>query len=311
MSRPARFCARPWLIPGGYYRWPSIRQGTRLLTGGEDDAARLWEVPTGRYLDRKFNHDDGVMAVSFSPSGALALTASADGSAKLWDIASGQQRSVFRHRALRAPRCVQSRRQEHPDREQRWDRPALGRGVRAAHRRASGPSRCGDLCGSSVRGGDTVLTGSKDKTAQLWQSATTSRWGPALAHQGTVLAVAYSPDLKTVATASGDATARLWDIATGRPLGGALRHGSYVGDLDFTRDGHRLITGSSDNLARIWVLPEMLEASPQRLAAWVQTLCGMELTSNEALRVLSPQDWERRRQRPRRARRPAHPRAMS
>ena len=64
-----------------------------------------------------------------------------------------------------------------------------------------------------------------------------------------MLAVAYSPDLKTVATASGDATARLWDIATGRPLGGALRHGSYVGDLDFTRDGHRLITGSSDNLA--------------------------------------------------------------
>ena len=44
------------------------------------------------------------------------------------------------------------------------------------------------------------------------------------------------------------------------------------------------------------MLPETLEASPQRLTAWVQTLCGMELTSNEALRVLSPQDWEKRRQ---------------
>ena len=59
------------------------------------------------------------------------------------------------------------------------------------------------------------------------------------------------------------------------------------------------------------MLPETLEASPQRLTAWVQTLCGMELTSNEALRVLSPQDWEKPAPGTRRARRPAHPRAMS
>ena len=142
--------------------------------------------------------------------------------------------------------------------------------------------------------GETILTGSKDNTAQLWRVAATRRLGPALAHQGPVLAVAYNPDQLTVATACGDGTARLWDIATGRPLGPALRHHNAVADLAFSPDGRRLITGSMDRSARIWVLPETLDASPQRLVLWVETLSGMELTSNKALSVLSPSEWEKR-----------------
>ncbi len=42
-----------------------------------------------------------------------------------------------------------------------------------------------------------------------------------LTHQGSVDAVAFSPDGKTVLTGSHDGTARLWDAATGQPLGRA------------------------------------------------------------------------------------------
>ncbi len=52
--------------------------------------------------------------------------------------------------------------------------------------------------------GKTVLTGSGDKSAQLWETATGKPLGPPLQHQNTVTAVAFSPDGKTVLTASAD-----------------------------------------------------------------------------------------------------------
>jgi WD40 repeat protein len=61
--------------------------------------------------------------------------------------------------------------------------------------------------------GKTVLTGSWDKTARLWDATTGRPLGPPLTHQGGVEAVAFSPDGKTVLTGSSDKTARLWDLS--------------------------------------------------------------------------------------------------
>ncbi len=62
--------------------------------------------------------------------------------------------------------------------------------------------------------GKTVITGSEDGTARLWDASTGRPLGPPLTHQGAVRAVAFSPDGKTVITGSRDGTARLWDVAT-------------------------------------------------------------------------------------------------
>src|SRR5262249_51331943 len=61
--------------------------------------------------------------------------------------------------------------------------------------------------------GKSVLTGSDDRTARLWDAATGQPLGPPLAHQGPVRAVAFSPDGKSVLTGSWDKTARLWDVS--------------------------------------------------------------------------------------------------
>ena len=66
--------------------------------------------------------------------------------------------------------------------------------------------------------GKTVLTGSGDKMARLWESATGKPLGPPLQHDKGVTAVAISPDGKTVLTASQDKTARLWRAP--RPVDG-------------------------------------------------------------------------------------------
>jgi eukaryotic-like serine/threonine-protein kinase len=59
--------------------------------------------------------------------------------------------------------------------------------------------------------GKTVVTGSYDQTARLWEVGTGQPLGPPLPHQDAVRAVAFSPDGKTVVTGSADKTARLWE----------------------------------------------------------------------------------------------------
>jgi WD40 repeat protein len=62
--------------------------------------------------------------------------------------------------------------------------------------------------------GTTVITGSYDRTARLWDVSTGRPIGQPLTHQDAVSAVAFSPDGTTVITGSRDGTARFWDVAT-------------------------------------------------------------------------------------------------
>ena len=65
--------------------------------------------------------------------------------------------------------------------------------------------------------GKTVMTGSADKTARLWDASTGQPLGLTLTHQEGVSAVAFSPDGKAVITGSMDKTARLWDVVAEFP----------------------------------------------------------------------------------------------
>ena len=101
--------------------------------------------------------------------------------------------------------------------------------------------------------GKTVLTGSDDNTARLWDAETGQflRVAP-FQHALRIRAVAISPDGQTVITGSADHTARLWDAATGEPQGNPLTHDDQVLSVAFSHDGTIILTGSSDNTARLW-----------------------------------------------------------
>jgi hypothetical protein len=104
--------------------------------------------------------------------------------------------------------------------------------------------------------GATVLTGSGDKTARLWDAQTGAPRGEPLKHEGAVNAVAFSPDGATVLTGSYDNTARLWDAKTGKPRGEPLKHEFAVEAVAFSPDGATVLTGSgsvfSRGEARLW-----------------------------------------------------------
>jgi WD40 repeat protein len=100
--------------------------------------------------------------------------------------------------------------------------------------------------------GKTVITGSQDHTARLWDAATGQPIGRTLTHGNWVRAVAFSPDGKTVITGSWDKSARLWDAATGQPIGPPLTHQGLVYAVAFSPDGKTVITGGADKTARLW-----------------------------------------------------------
>jgi WD40 repeat protein len=145
--------------------------------------------------------------------------------------------------------------------------------------------------------GKTVLTGSVDNTARLWETAAGKPLGPPLQHQDLVVAVAFSPDGKTVLTGSIDKTSRLWETVTGKPLGPPLQHQGQVVAVAFSPDGKTVLTGSCDNTARVWHAPSPIEGDPERIILWAQVITGLELDDYGGTRGLDAGTWEQRRQR--------------
>jgi len=60
-----------------------------VLTGSQDNTARLWEIESGKELCVFNGHSATVCSVAFSPDGKQALTGRDDKTARLWDVASG------------------------------------------------------------------------------------------------------------------------------------------------------------------------------------------------------------------------------
>jgi len=100
--------------------------------------------------------------------------------------------------------------------------------------------------------GRSVLTGSKDMTARLWEAASGNEIRRFEGHTDWVTSVAFSPDGREVLTGSRDKSARLWDAVTGQELRRFDGHTDQVTSVAFSRDGREVLTGSGDKTARLW-----------------------------------------------------------
>jgi WD40 repeat protein len=128
--------------------------------------------------------------------------------------------------------------------------------------------------------GRTVLTGSEDQTARLWDVGTGKPVGVPLWHKGAVTAAVFSPDGRVVLTASDDGTARFWDAATGRPFTAPLRHGP-IKHIAYAPDGNTALTILEGGHLCCWPSPPPpLEGTPQRLTLWAESLSDRDMDAD-------------------------------
>ncbi|MDE0087466.1 MAG: WD40 repeat domain-containing protein [Candidatus Poribacteria bacterium] len=94
--------------------------------------------------------------------------------------------------------------------------------------------------------GQTLASGSRDKTIRLWDVRTGEHKKTFRGHTWFVLSIDFSPDGQTLANGSSDGTIHLWDVRTGKHKQTLQGHTDWLRSEDFSPDGQTQASGSDD-----------------------------------------------------------------
>jgi len=248
--------------------------GKFILTGGDDDSARLWEVQTGREVRRFKGPAEGglfsvyypngkkdqagtpnVFAVAFSADSKRALTGHARGVARMWDVSTGVELQSFQVPLPQGSAVDVRAVAFSPDGMQL----AIGSGSEASIWSAQSGAVVQrlDTQGGVVRSvayspdGTQLLVGAEDGIVRLWspQTGTAQVFD---ARAGAVTSVAFATDGVRFLSGSVNGDAYLWSPQSARPLLAFHGHTGIVNSVAFSSDGRRVLTGSNDGTARLW-----------------------------------------------------------
>ncbi len=187
------------------------RDGESILSGGDDNTVRIWDMLTGRMEAVLRGHSRPVQSCAFSPDGRQVVSTAQEGQIKLWDI--------FDSQLVRAPQ---------------------GR-LLAGHTDAV-------LAARFSPDGSRIVTASRDHTARVYD-ATNGETLHRLQEGHDFLAsrAVYFNGGKWLLTAGGDNSARVWDAATGSQRC-ALENTGRNAAAAVSLDAQWIVTGTSLDL---------------------------------------------------------------
>ncbi len=97
-----------------------------------------------------------------------------------------------------------------------------------------------------------VATGSRDKSAKLWEVSTGREVRSFLGHSASVICMDFSKEGKYLLTGNGDATAKIWEVATGKEIFSVKPDDERVTDVAFDPKGKFFVTVGFGRKARVW-----------------------------------------------------------
>jgi WD40 repeat protein len=198
-----------------------------------------------------------ITLIDFSPDGALLTAASGFNSVVfLWETATGKRLGPQAgHEASHVTRltwsadCRVVTTYSADQTVRQWD-VATGRQVRLIKApETAGRASCLSPDGKSLAcvtwAGNLRIMDLAGKESQRWK-----------AHQGQIMAVAYSPDGKSLASAGADRAVVVWDPATGKELQRFELEQGPPNDVTFSPDGKLLCVVVRGQPVRLWQLSD-------------------------------------------------------
>jgi serine/threonine protein kinase len=228
--------------------------GQRLITGGDDQTIRVWNVDTGQQLFSLTGHTSTIKSLAVKSDGSTLVSGSDDQTIKLWNLGSGQELATLKghtsylNAVVISPdgRLLASASADQTVRI--WDL-----ATRQELRLLTGHS---SYVNSTVFSPDGKLlaSASADRTIKLWAVETGELLHTLQGHTSYVNAVVFTPDGQNLISASADQTIRVWNATSGAEERLLKGHTGFVEDIAISPDGQHLISSSADQTLKIWDL---------------------------------------------------------
>ncbi len=103
--------------------------------------------------------------------------------------------------------------------------------------------------------GKYLATGSRDRSAKLWDLATGMEIRSFLGHDHTVNGVQFSANGKWLITSSADQTAKVWELLTGKEIFSTPKQEKYMTDIALSPDNKWLAAAGYNDSAEIYEMP--------------------------------------------------------
>jgi WD40 repeat protein/serine/threonine protein kinase/energy-coupling factor transporter ATP-binding protein EcfA2 len=241
------------LRPGSFvYSVALDKTGQQVFVAANDNQIHLYDLQTGRELNRFVGHASYVSDVVVRPGSDQILSASNDGTLRLWSLTNGAE--IRRYEG-------------HSD--QVWTIELSPDGTRILTAAYDGTVRIWNyetgeqiteftehpsfvLSAAFTPDGKNVLSSDFDLTLMLWDAETGEIIRNFEGLETIAWSVAVSPDGKTAVTGMDDARIIVWDLETGEPIRSLEGHEGVVYQVDISPDGQRVLSGADDGLVILW-----------------------------------------------------------
>ncbi len=222
-----------------------------LLTVGDDQLARVWDIETASPSFDPLPHGSSVVFGEYSPDGKSFVTASSDQAARIYAFPSGQQIGQEMEHDYEVTKAVFS-----------------GDGSKIATASLDDTARIWDATNgkpisdplqhryqvndvSFSPDGRYLLTASKDGTARLWSANSKNvRLLRTFEHEDSVVEARFSLDSDRVATGTRGGWLRVWAVSDGKQIF-SMDHPAGVTSIRFAPNGQVLAVGCGDGLVRL------------------------------------------------------------
>ncbi len=226
--------------------------GDRIISGGEDRDAIIWDPTTGSTFLKYDMHDGSVTSVDWAPNGERIVSGSADRTVLVWNPQTGGTvKNLIGHTdsikmVAWSPDSskIASSSQDHTVRIWNW----------AGNTTLTTFDGHNDIVTSVAWSpdGTKLASGGNDNRVRIWNANDGQELMSLRGHGDSVMTVAWSPDGKKIVSGSLDDTARVWDVETGELNYIFYGHSNGVLSAVWFDDGVRIASGGEDSTIRLW-----------------------------------------------------------